>query len=311
MKKLFPVLAVLVLISTACQLGGGQAQPTPIAVVTAIPTNTAIPLNATAAPSGNQAPGSTRTSADGMTEVYIPAGSFQMGGIDPNATDVEKPVHQVTMPSFWIDKFDVTNAMYLGCLTKGGCTPPQATTSKTRNSYFNDPNYNDYPVVEVTWSQADAYCKWAGRHLPTEAEWEYAGRGNTINTYPWGSQPPDNTLANFNYQVGDTSKVGSDPAGASPFGVLDMAGNVAQWVNDYFDPTYYGKGLNSNPPGPGARTNFFYRVVRGGSWQDGATNIRVSLRASVLGPNPDAQVGSDAYLGTFSPKIGFRCASDN
>jgi iron(II)-dependent oxidoreductase len=90
-----------------------------------------------------------------------------------------------------------------------------------------------------------------------------------------------------------------------------MAGNVAQWVNDYFDPTYYGKGMNNNPLGPGPRTNFFYRVVRGGSWQDDATSIRVSLRASVLGPNPDAQVGSDAYLGEFSPKIGFRCASDN
>ena len=311
MKKLFPILAALVLICTACQLGGGQAQPTPIGVATAIPTSTPIALNATAAPAGNQTAGSTRTSVDGMTEVYIPAGSFQMGGVDPNAMDVEKPVHKVTMPSFWMDKFDVTNAMFLGCLSKGGCTPPQITSSKTRNSYFNDPNYNDYPVVEVTWSQADAYCKWAGRHLPTEAEWEYAARGNTINTYPWGNQPPDNTLANFNYQVGDTSKVGSYAAGASPFGVLDMAGNVAQWVNDYFDPTYYSKGINSNPPGPGARTNFFNRVVRGGSWQDGATNIRVSLRASVLGSNPDAPVGSDAYLGEFSPKIGFRCASDN
>jgi len=311
MKKLFPILAVLVLISTACQLGGGQAQPTPIAVATAIPTSTSIALNATAAPSGNQTAGSTRTSVDGMTEIYIPAGAFQMGGVDPNATDVEKPVHQVTMPSFWIDKFDVTNAMYLGCVNKGVCTPPQAITSKTRTSYFNDSNYNDYPVIEVTWSQADAYCKWAGRHLPTEAEWEYAARGSTINTYPWGNQPPDNTLANFNYQVGDTSKVGSYPAGASPFGVLDMAGNVAQWTNDYFDPTYYSKGINVNPPGPGARTNFFNRVVRGGSWQDDAAHIRVSLRASVLGSNPNAAVGSDAYYGEFSPKIGFRCASDN
>ena len=166
MKKLFPILAVLVLISTACQLGGGQAQPTPIAVATAIPTSTSIPLNATAAPSGNQTAGSARNSVDGMTEVYIPAGAFQMGGVDPNASDVEKPVHQVTMPSFWIDKFDVTNAMYLGCVNKGVCTPPQAITSKTRTSYFNDPNYNDYPVIEVTWSQADAYCKWAAAICP-------------------------------------------------------------------------------------------------------------------------------------------------
>ncbi|HEY9151978.1 MAG TPA: SUMF1/EgtB/PvdO family nonheme iron enzyme [Anaerolineales bacterium] len=311
MKKLFPVLAVLVLISTACQLGGGQAQPTPITAATAFPTNTPIALNATAAPSGNQAPGSTRTSADGMTEVFIPAGTFQMGGIDPQATDVEKPVHQVTMPSFWIDKFDVTNAMYLACITAGGCTPPQQTKSQTRQSYFNNPDFNDYPVVYVTWTQATTYCKWAGRHLPTEAEWEYSARGNTINTYPWGDQVPDSTRANFNYQVGDTTKVGSYPAGASPFGVLDMAGNVAQWVNDFFDPTYYSKGVNTNPSGPIARSNFYNRVVRGGSFQDDPTNIRVSLRASVLGPDPNAQVGTDAYYGTFSPKIGFRCASDN
>ncbi len=256
MKKLFPILAVLMLISTACQLGGGT-QPTPIAVSTAIPTSTPIALNATAAPSGNQSAGSTRTSTDGMTEVYIPAGAFQMGGMDPNASDVEKPVHKVTMPSFWIDKFDVTNAMYLGCVNKGVCTPPQALTSETRTSYFNDPNYNDYPVIEVTWGQADAYCKWAGRHLPTEAEWEYAGRGSTVNTYPWGNQAPDNTLANFDRQSGDTTKVGSYPAGASPFGVLDMAGNVTQWVNDYYDGTYYSKGMNVNPPGPGVHPNYF------------------------------------------------------
>jgi len=309
MKKLFPILVVLVLISTACQLGG-QAQPTAIAVPTAAPTNTPIALNPTAAPSGNQAPGSTRQSVDGMTEVFIPAGAFQMGGFDSEAKDVEKPVHQVTMPSFWFDKFDVTNAMYVGCIAKGGCTPPQATKSQTRSAYFNIPDYNDFPVIYVTWSQAATYCKWAGRHLPTEAEWEYAARGKTVNTYPWGSQPPDSSLANFNYQVGDTTKVGSYPAGASPFGVLDMAGNVAQWTNDYFDPTFYTKGINNNPQGPGARTNFFNRVVRGGTFQDGPENIRVSLRASVLGSNPDAKVGSDAYFGEYSPKIGFRCASD-
>jgi formylglycine-generating enzyme required for sulfatase activity len=308
MKNLIPILTVLVLISTACQLGG-QGQPTPISVATAFPTNTPSG-NPTAGASGNQAPGSTRNSADGMTEVFIPAGSFQMGGIDPNATQVEKPAHQVTMPFFWIDKFDVTNGMYLGCMKVGGCTPPQQVTSKTRTSYFNNPDFNDYPVVQVTWGQANTYCKWAGRHLPTEAEWEYAARGNTINTYPWGDQAPDNTRANFNYQVGDTSKVGSYAAGASPFGVLDMAGNVAQWVADFFDPTYYSKGIALNPAGPSARSNFFNRVVRGGSFQDDPTNIRVSLRASVLGPNPDAQVGTPAYLGESSPKIGFRCASD-
>jgi len=289
----------------------GTPKPSPTAQAISIfglPTETPTPF---VPPMPTLGIGSTRTSSDDMTEVYIPAGTFQMGGVDPNAMDVEKPVHKVTMPSFWIDKFDVTNAMYLSCLNKSGCTPPQATTSVTRSSYLNDPNYNDYPVIEVTWGQADAYCEWAGRRLPTEAEWEYAARGTDLRTYPWGDEVPDPTRANFNYNVGDTTKVGSYPAGASPFGVLDMAGNVAQWVADYFDPTYYSTGININPPGPGARANFYYRVIRGGSLQDDASHIRVSLRASVLGSNPNAQVGSDAYLGEFSHTIGFRCASDN
>jgi eukaryotic-like serine/threonine-protein kinase len=311
MKKLFPVLAVLVLISTACQLGGGQAQPTPIAVATAFPTNTPITLNATAGPSGNQAAGSTRTSSDGMTEISIPAGSFEMGGLDPSAETDEKPAHQVTMPSFWIDKFDVTNGMYGQCVSAGGCTPPLNFSSKTVTSYFNNSQYNDYPVVNVSWSQATAYCKWAGRRLPTEAEYEYAARGSTINTYPWGNEAPDSTRANFNYQVGDTTKVGSYSAGASPFGVLDMVGNVAQWMNDFYSGTYYSQNITLNPAGPVARSGDFNRVIRGGTFQDVAGDIRLSNRASMLGPNPDAQQGTPAYTGDYSPKVGFRCAADN
>jgi serine/threonine-protein kinase len=311
MKKLVPLFTALVLFATACQLGGG-AQPTAIVAATAFPTSAAVVGIATASGSGNNvAPGTERTTPDGMTAVFVPAGNFQMGGIDPAATDVEKPVHQVSMPGFWIDKFEVTNGMYLACLKAGGCTPPQQSKSQTRPSYFNNADFNDYPVVYVTWAQAAAYCKWAGRRLPSEADWEYAARGNTVNTYPWGEQVPDNTRANFNFQVGDTAKVGSYPAGASPFGALDMAGNVAEWVNDFFDGNYYSKGINTNPTGPVARTNFFNRVVRGGSFQDDPSNIRVSLRSSVLGPDPSAQIGTDAYYGTVSPKIGFRCASDN
>ncbi len=311
MKKLFPVLAVLVLISTACQLGGGQAQPTPIAVATAFPTNTPIPLNATPAPSGNQAAGSTRTSSDGMTEVSIPAGTFEMGGLDPNAQPNEKPAHKVTLPAFWIDKFDVTNGMYAQCVSAGACDPPLSFSSKTVTAYFKNSQYTDYPVVNVTWSDATVYCKWAGRCLPTEAEWEYAARGNTTNTYPWGDEAPDSTRANFNYLYSDTTKVGSLPAGASPFGVLDMAGNVNQWVNDFYDANYYLKEIAINPPGPIGRTNLFARVIRGGSFQEGPENIRVSYRSSMLGPNPDAQQGTPAYTGNYDPKVGFRCVSDN
>jgi eukaryotic-like serine/threonine-protein kinase len=312
MKKLFPILAVLVLVSTACQLGGGQAQPTAITVSTAFPTNTPIALNATAGPSGgNQAAGSSRNSPDGMTEVFVPAGTFQMGGLDPSATPVEKPAHKVTVHAFWIDKFDVTNAMFTQCTTAGVCDPPLHFNSKTVTTYFNGPDFANYPVVNVTWGEATAYCKWAGRRLPAEAEWERAARGDDLRTYPWGDQAPDSSRANFNYQVGDTSKVGSYPAGASPYGALDMVGNVNQWVNDFFDPNYYSKSVNLNPTGPIARANLFNRVIRGGSFQDGADNIRVSYRAGDLGPNPEALVGTSAYTGDASPKIGFRCASDN
>jgi len=281
MKKLFPILLTIALLSTACQLGGN-----------------------------NQA-GSERTSAsDGMIQVYVPPGTFQMGGLDPSSALDEKPVHKVDMKGYWIDKVEVTNAMFLLCVQAGACNPPQSTTSKSHSSYFNNAEFNDFPVVNVTWDSARQYCEWAGRRLPTEAEWEYAARGNTVNTYPWGEDKPDDARANFNYTLSDTSQVGSYPAGASPFGVLDMAGNVYEWTNDYYDSKYYTSGPASNPIGPELRTAYFDRVVRGGSYADPEVSIRVAKRASVLGPNLDAELGSAAYLGEFSPRIGFRCASD-
>ena len=312
MKKLFPILLVVALFSAACQ-AGGQAKPTAIALQNAEPTFTPVPLNPTAeASGGNVDAGSERTSSsDGMIEVYIPQGSFQMGGLDAHASADEKPVHQVNMRGFWIDKVEVTNAMYLLCLQAGVCSPPQVSSSETRQSYFNNPEFNDYPVVNVTWDGARQYCNWAGRRLPTEAEWEYAGRGSTINTYPWGEEKPDSTRANFNYMSGDTSRVGSYASGASPFGVLDMAGNVNEWVSDFYSAEFYSGGVASNPTGPVARSTYFNRVVRGGSFADAEVDIRVTNRASVLGPNFDAELGSSAYLGDFSSRIGFRCASDN
>lgn len=280
MKKLFPILLAIALLSTACQLGAKKA-------------------------------GSERTSSkDGMSQVYVTQGTFQMGGLDPSATSDEKPVHKVEMKGYWIDKIEVTNAMFLLCVQAGACNPPQSTSSKSHPSYFNNAEFNDYPVVNVTWDSARQYCEWAGRRLPTEAEWEYAARGNTVNTYPWGEDKPDDTRASFNYTLSDTSQAGSYPAGASPFGVLDMAGNVFEWTNDYYDAKYYASNSSSNPNGPELRTAYFNRVVRGGSYADVEAEVRVSNRASAMGPNFDAQLGSEAYLGDFSPRIGFRCVSD-
>ena len=312
MKKLIPILLAVALISTACQLGGGPAEPTAIALPTAGPTSTPVPLNPTAEPSSREVEaGSERVGgADGMIQVFIPEGPFQMGGLDPNAATDEKPVRRVTMQGFWMDKIEVTNSMYALCVQGGACNLPQAFKSETRNSYFNNPEFSDYPVIYVGWGDAATYCEWAGRRLPTEAEWERAARGDDFRTYPWGDDRVDSSRANINYFIGDTTRVGSFPAGASAFGLLDMAGNVGEWVNDYYDATYYSASINSNPPGPTSRTNFFNRVIRGGSFQDAEAYVRVSKRASVLGPNFNADLDSREYIGETSPKIGFRCASD-
>ncbi|MBI3151616.1 MAG: SUMF1/EgtB/PvdO family nonheme iron enzyme [Chloroflexi bacterium] len=308
MKKLFPILMALVLLLSACQLGG-QAEPTAIPLPTAFPTNT--PSANAPAEQGGEAGSERASSVDGMPQVFIPDGTFRMGGMDSDVKKDEQPDHNVTLKGFWMDKLEVTNAMYTLCAQAGGCEPPQRLNSEGRESYFNNAEFSDYPVVYVTWGQALDYCKWAGRRLPTEAEWERAARGDDFRTYPWGDDRPDSSRGNFNYFVGDTTRVGNFPAGASPFGILDMSGNVAEWVNDYYDSDYYSQGVTMNPPGPSSRSKFFNRVVRGGSFQDAFMDVRVSKRSSVRGSNLDASdIYSEDYLGEFSPKIGFRCASD-
>lgn len=243
-----------------------------------------------------------------MPQVYIPAGTFRMGGMDVRRAPNELPVHDVTLDAFWMDQLEVTNAMFALCVGAENCDPPQNLRSQRRTDYFHNPEFKDYPVVYVTWGQARSYCEWAGRRLPTEAEWERAGRGDDFRTFPWGEDKADGTLANFNMLVGDTSRVGSYPKGASPFGVLDMAGNVAEWVNDLYSFEYSLENV-VNPTGP-VSSSIINRVVRGGSLGDAEINIRVSKRSSVLGSNLNAVPGSSAYLGDFSPRIGFRCAED-
>ncbi|CAG0976125.1 gamma-glutamyl hercynylcysteine S-oxide synthase [Anaerolineales bacterium] len=305
MKKLFPILAAVVLVVSACQLG--KSGPEAIEIPKASATLTAV---APGQSDPNAKAGDTRISpADGMIEVFVPAGIFTMGGIDPRAAENEKPVHQVNMPGFWIDKVEVTNGMYALCVNAGACRLPQNFRSDSRDKYYGDSQYNDYPVVYVTWLQAKTYCEWAGRRLPTEAEWERAARGDDTRTYPWGDQTPDTSRANFGNLVGDTASVGNSAAGISPFGVLDMSGNVAEWTNDIFSDSYYTSSMSTNPQGPGGNSN--NRVVRGGTYQDAEVDIRVSKRSSVLGSDPNATIDTVDWLGTFSPRIGFRCASNN
>ncbi len=309
MKKLIPILAVLAIIASAC--GAGNAQPTAIGLPTAFPTNTPAVNPVEEVDSGGDAGSERASDVDGMPQVYVPDGTFRMGAMDEDGQSDERPDHNVTLKGFWIDKLEVTNGMFLLCVKAGACEPPQQFNSETHDQYFNTEEFNAFPVVYVTSQQAETYCKWAGRRLPTEAEWERAARGDDFRVYPWGDERPDSSRGNFNYFVGDTTQVGQFPAGASPFGVLDMSGNVAEWVADYYDANYYGQGVSMNPTGPGARSQYFNRVVRGGTFQDVFKDVRVAARASVRGSNPNADDPySEDFLGTVSPKIGFRCASD-
>jgi formylglycine-generating enzyme required for sulfatase activity len=316
MKKYIPIL-LFIFLMTAC---AGQTQ-TPLveSTSTVLPTYTTAP---TAAPSATaevivtptvtptEAPANIRVSSiNGMPQVYIPAGTFHMGGYDVRSAPDEFPAHEVTVDAFWMDQLEVTNAMYQLCVSAGKCTLPQNLGSQRRQEYYNAAEFKDYPVVHVTWGQAQTYCEWAGERLPTEAEWERAARGDDLRTFPWGEDKPDERFANFNFMVKDTSRVGSYPLGASPFGVLDMAGNVAEWTNDFYNFNYYANSEAANPLGPTTSSNFF-RVVRGGSLGDAEINIRVSKRSSVLGSNLSALNGTKEYLGDFSPRIGFRCVQD-
>lgn len=219
--------------------------------------------------------------------IYIPAGTFQMG---TNSGDPEeRPVHTVTLDAFWIDRTEVTNAMYALCVAEGQCTPPSSSGSFTRVRYYGDSAFDNYPVLAVNWFQANAYCNWAVRQLPTEAQWEYAARGGLVGaTYPWG-EGIDCSRANYSGCVGETTEVGSySPNG---YGLYDMAGNVWEWVADYFSDSYSSASV-TNPTGP---TSGGYRVIRGGTWDDDANSLRVTNR---YGVTPERQNAS----------IGFRCA---
>jgi eukaryotic-like serine/threonine-protein kinase len=314
MKKLYPLFYLIlvgILLATSACGAGGNAQPTPMSFPTAVPTNQPAEANPTAKAQGNANSGEERTaSADGMIQVFIPDGTFRMGGMDTGTGPDEQPPHDVTMTGFWMDKVEVTTAMYALCVQAGACEPPRLFSSAKNDSYYNNSAFADYPVIMVRWRDANAYCTWAGRRLPTEAEWEYAARGSDYRVYPWGDQRADTSLANYNYSAGDTTRVGQFPNGASAFGILDMAGNVWEWMADWYNSNYYINAPIVNPTGPISPLDGNKRVIRGGSWQDGEGELRVSNRGFTAGGDDKATLNSDAYNGTASNAIGFRCAAN-
>ncbi len=232
----------------------------------------------------------------------IPGGCFNMGDAFSEGSTDERPAHNVCITGFEMDLHEVTNAEYVACVTDGHCAMPSEITSWTRPDYFGEPGYASYPVIFVDWNKANAYCEWAGKRLPSEAEWEYAARGGQAgNRYPWGDVV---NCGNANYgryvdtdpcysylgHANDTQQVQSyAPNG---YGLYDMAGNVFEWVADYFGSTYYASSPVNDPPGPATGG---LRVYRGGSWYQASGFLRVADRNNIL-PNSE----------DFS--LGFRCA---
>ena len=225
---------------------------------------------------------------NGVPMRLVPAGEFTMGS---EKYDDEKPIHQVYLDDFYMDKYEVTNILYKTCVEAGNCTPPKYPSSTTHSDYYINSTFNDYPVIFINWDQAKVYCEWRGAGLPTESQWEKAARGTDGRTYPWGERI-DANHANYNSNKSDTTKVGSYESGKSPYGIYDMAGNVWEWVNDWYDGAYYQGSPSSNPLGPSLGQ---YRVLRGGSWYYYDLNVRSTFRSF---DTPDYVYGN----------IGFRCA---
>jgi len=207
--------------------------------------------------------------ADGMTMVWVPGGEFRMG----RTWSLKDRVHTVELDAFWIDRTEVTNGHFRRCVEVGACRAP--TTCNWGEPTYGDASKTDHPVICVTWQEANDYCRWAGARLPTEAEWEYAARGPSTTTYPWGDDfdgtrlnscdvncpHEDERSTDYDDGYALTAPVGSYPSGASWCGALDMVGNVWEWVADWYGP--YPLTRQTNPAGPESGSE---RLIRGGAW---------------------------------------------
>ncbi len=238
--------------------------------------------------------------ADDM--IAIPAGTFTMGRDD--GPDDERPAHTVTLPAFQIDRVPVTNAQFAEFLNARSHSTAKgerlydyddndARIHQVAGKYVADRGYENHPVVEPSWLGARDYCTWRGKRLPTEAEWEKAARGTDGRKYPWGNTAPERSRAQFGMRFNDTAPVENFAAGASPYGVLGMAGNAWEWVASAYRPYLYraDDGREDLTPGP-------VRATRGGGHDSPAEEITTTQRGRNLSRNPRAG----------HHNISFRCA---
>jgi serine/threonine-protein kinase len=227
------------------------------------------------------------TDDKGTVMVFVPSGEFAMGS-DTALPLVEQPIHMVEVPDYYIDKFEVTNEQYAACVNENICELPTKLSSLTHASYYDNPQFANFPVVFIQWADAKQYCEWRGARLLTEAEWEKAARGTDGRTYPWGEEI-NCDYANLANCVGDTVEVGSYPKDISPYGVYDMGGNVREFVEDWF---------NAYPGGdPKASSDYgtILRIVRGGGF-DKSIDIATTASRAHLPPE----------ISNF--RVGARCA---
>jgi serine/threonine-protein kinase len=223
---------------------------------------------------------------DGAEMVWVPAGTFTMGSGDGKKIDNndETPSHQVYLDGYWIYKTEVTVGQYKKFCAATGHQMPRAPSWGWQDTH---------PIVNVSWDDAQAYCAWAGVKLPTEAQWEKAARGTDGRIYPWGNEFSSSKAWTSESGATHTAPVGSFPDGASPYGCLDMAGNVWEWCQDWYGKDYYASSPSSNPTGPGYAEG---RVLRGGSWNGNSSFCRCANRNS-----------NDPSFGGYD--FGFRCVA--
>lgn len=286
MRQLVRLVPFMVILIGSCSPVPSLPTVTPSLTSTSLPAAT-LTRESTSPPAELGVGSTTLSEKDGMTLVYVPGGEFTMG--NDSGWEEEKPAHTVDLDAYWIDQTEVTNEMYARCVQQGSCSFPSNT------SHFEDPNYADHPVVYVSWSDANQYCAWAGRRLPTEAEWEKAARGMEGRVFPWGDTI-DCSIANYwgeeNGCIDNTTPVGNYPAGAGPYGALDLTGNVLEWVSSLFAMYPYDATDGREDPDAGGP-----RVLRGGSWNVTAEFARGSRR--------------DWYMPSVKRNyVGFRCATN-